>query len=104
MLQGLQAGACGYLLKDTNWETLFQALRCAARGETLLHPAMLARLLAHTASSPFSSSSPHPLDTSRSTGLTERERTILAGVAQGKRSKEIAARLGITTHTVAAHL
>src|SRR5215469_8386308 len=60
MLRGLQAGACGYLLKDTNRETLFQAIRCAARGETLLQPDMLARLLAHTAASP--SSSPHLLD------------------------------------------
>ena len=36
--------------------------------------------------------------------LTERERAILAGVARGERSKEIAARLGITAATVAAHL
>jgi two-component system, NarL family, response regulator YdfI len=104
MLRGLQAGACGYLLKDTSRETLFQAIRCAARGETLLQPDILARLLAHTGSSPSSASSPRPLDTARSTGLTERERSILVGVARGERSKEIAARLGITTHTVAAHL
>lgn len=104
MLRGLQAGACGYLLKDTNRETLFQAIRCAARGETLLQPDILARLLAHTVSSPSSASSPRPVDTARSTGLTERERSILVGVARGERSKEIAARLGITTHTVAAHL
>lgn len=36
--------------------------------------------------------------------LTERERSILTGVARGERSKEIAARLGITAATVAAHL
>ena len=103
MLRGLQAGACGYLLKDTNRETLFQAIRCAARGEILLQPDILARLLAHTAA-PSSFPSPRPLDISRSMGLTERERDILAGIARGERSKEIAARLGITTHTVAAHL
>ena len=104
MLRGLQAGACGYLLKDTNRETLFQAIRCAARGETLLQPDILARLLSHTVTSPSSSSLPRPLDTLRNAGLTERERTILAEVARGERSKEIAVRLGITTHTVAAHL
>jgi two-component system, NarL family, response regulator YdfI len=104
MLRGLQAGVCGYLLKDTNRETLFQAIRCAARGETLLQPDILARLLSHTVTSPSSSSLPRPLDTLRNAGLTERERTILAEVARGERSKEIAVRLGITTHTVAAHL
>jgi NarL family two-component system response regulator YdfI len=98
MLRGLQAGACGYLLKEANRETLFQAIRCAAQGETFLQPGVLERLLAHT------TTSPDPQETSRSMGLTERERTILSGVARGERSKEIAARLGITTHTVAAHL
>src|SRR5438270_12683314 len=38
MLQALQAGARGYLIKDTTRETLFQAIRAAARGETLLQP------------------------------------------------------------------
>lgn len=60
--------------------------------------------ISHTVTSPSSSSLPRPLDTLRNAGLTERERTILAEVARDERSKEIAARLGITTHTVAAHL
>lgn len=98
LLQGLQAGACGYLLKDANRETLFQAIRSAARGETLLQPQVLAHLLVDNApSSPV-------LARSEPMGLTEREREILSWVARGDRSKEIAIRLGITTHTVAAHL
>ena len=38
MLRGLQAGARGYLLKDTDRTTLFNTIRAAARGETLLKP------------------------------------------------------------------
>ena len=48
LLKGLRAGACGYLLKDASSETLFHAIRSAARGETLLQPDVLARLLSHT--------------------------------------------------------
>src|SRR5574339_307074 len=49
MFRGLQAGARGYLLKDTDRSTLFDTIRAAAHGETLLKPEILARVLAHTA-------------------------------------------------------
>src|SRR5215470_11072172 len=45
MLRGLRAGACGYLLKDVNRETLLRSIRGAAQGETLLQPEVFARLL-----------------------------------------------------------
>src|SRR5829696_1738251 len=45
MLRGLRAGARGYLLKDTDRNTLFNTIRAAARGETLLKPEILARVL-----------------------------------------------------------
>jgi two-component system, NarL family, response regulator YdfI len=104
MMRGLRAGARGFLLKDTDRETLFNAIRAAARGETLLRPEILARVLA----------AGQPASTSRRVGpnlaaqgipaLTEREREVLSGVARGERSKEIAARLGITERTIKAHL
>lgn len=102
MVRGLRSGACGYLLKDTDRETLFHAIRAAARGEMLLQPEMLARVLALT-----SQATGHPSSTGLHAGcldLTEREREILQGVARGERSKEIAARLGISIRTVGAHL
>ena len=95
MLQGLQAGACGYMLKDVPLETLLSAIRTAARGEMLIQPEIMSRLLAHTASSP---------DLSGPMELTKREREVLTGVARGERSKEIALRLGITERTVRAYL
>ncbi len=98
MLQALQAGARGYLIKDTTRETLFQAIRAAARGETLLQPETMARLLARTAAAPAPARGSSALD------LTEREQEVLEGVVRGERNKEIAARLGLSEPTVKTHL
>lgn len=98
MRGGLRAGARGYLLKDTDRKTLFNTIRAAVRGETLLRPEVLTRLLAQTESKPRSTPGAYNLE------LTSREREILAGVAHGQRSKEIALHLGITERTVKAHL
>ncbi len=93
MLQGLQAGARGFLLKDTSRAALLDAIRAAARGQTLLSPAVMQRILAHAAAPAAG-----PLD------LTERELEVLRAAAQGQRSKEIALDLGISERTVKAHL
>jgi len=50
MIRGLRAGARGYLLKDTSREALLDAVRAAARGETLLQPDIMARVLSHVES------------------------------------------------------
>jgi NarL family two-component system response regulator YdfI len=94
MRRGLRAGARGYLLKDTDRATLFNTIRAAVRGETLLRPEMMARLLS---AAPAASPANGP-------ELTEREREILLGAARGERSKEMALHLGITERTVKAHL
>jgi NarL family two-component system response regulator YdfI len=109
MIRGLQAGASGYFLKDTSVETLLNAIRTAARGEMLIQPEMMARLIAHATLVPPTTSvivAQHPQDshTSGPMALTKREKEVLTGVAQGERSKEIAARLGITERTVRAYL
>ncbi len=103
VLRGLQAGARGYLLKDMGSETLVQTIRAAARGEILLQPQIMARVLARTTARPADSNAgtPHVPGTGE---LTERELEVLAGVARGERSKEVAVRLGVTESTVKAHL
>jgi len=98
MKQGLRAGARGYLLKDTDRKSLFNALRAAVRGETLLKPEVLSRLLAEP-----ERAAPH-ISPRRGLQLSDRESVILAAVAQGDRTKEIALHLGITERTVKAHL
>lgn len=95
MLRGLRAGARGFLLKDTDRATLFDAIRAAARGETLLKPEIMARLLAKVGASAPSTND---------FNLTDREKEVLAAVARGERSKEIALQLNITERTVKAHL
>jgi two-component system, NarL family, response regulator YdfI len=98
MLQGLQAGARGFLLKDTSRAALLDAIRVAARGQTLLSPAVMQRILVHAAAPAPPAAPPGPLD------LTERELEVLRAAAQGQRSKEIAYALDITERTVKAHL
>lgn len=98
MVRGLRAGAKGFLLKDTNRETLFESIRAAARGETLLKPDVMARLLAQTQTPIGTKSRLETID------LTEREMEVLRAAAQGQRSKEIALALGISERTVKAHL
>jgi NarL family two-component system response regulator YdfI len=98
MRKGLQAGARGYLLKDTDRNTLFNTIRAAARGETLLQPEIVQKLLSTPKNKDKSSSSKIQGD------LTERELEVLSGVARGQTSKEIAYHLGITERTVKAHL
>ena len=96
MLRGLQAGARGYLLKDTDRSTLFDTIRAAARGETLLKPGIMARVL--------SQKNATKSDTNLDINLTVRELEVLEAVARGERSKEVASHLGISERTVKAHL
>ena len=92
ILQALDAGAVGYLLKDAEPDEIAKAVRAAARGEVPLDPrAGRALLSARGASS--------PLD-----GLSESEREVLRLVAQGLPNKLIARELSISEKTVKTHL
>ena len=98
MAQAIEAGARGYLLKDATREALLDAVRAAARGEMLLRPDVLARLLERTRAARAAPPPTAPMS------LSERERQVLEGVARGERNKEIAEVLGISERTVKAHL
>ena len=101
MLRGLKLGARGYLLKDTDRETLLNTIRAAARGESLFNPDVVQRALSVQATSP---SSRQTLPSSDSIQLTPRELEVLQAAATGERNKEIALRLHISSRTVKAHL
>ena len=94
IVRGLRAGARGYLLKDAGRQVLFEAIRAAARGESLLPPAVVEKVVAHL-------EEPRPVEAER---LSEREREVLALMAQGAANKEIAAHLHIAERTVKAHV
>ncbi|WP_190818554.1 response regulator [Saccharopolyspora pogona] len=88
----LHAGATGFLLKRCRPEELAQAIRIAARGESLLFPTAIRRLAApHRASRP-------------QVELTEREAGVLRLVARGMSNSEIAAELFIGVQTVKTHV
>jgi DNA-binding NarL/FixJ family response regulator len=92
ILRALDAGAAGYLLKDAEPDELTRAVHAAAQGQAPLDPrAGRALLTAHTAGSPANA-------------LSEREREVLAMVAEGLPNKLIARELGISEKTVKAHL
>ncbi|MEA2275732.1 MAG: hypothetical protein QOC78_692 [Solirubrobacteraceae bacterium] len=93
ILSALDAGAIGYLLKDAEPEELLRGIRAAARGESPLAPKAAHHLLAarHAAPSPEEQ-------------LTEREREVLALLAEGHPNKVIARQLRIAEKTVKNHV
>ena len=101
MLRGLQLGARGYLLKDTERETLLNTIRAAARGESLFQPDVVQRALSVQSAAP---SFPQTTLSSDAIQLTPRELEVLQAAATGERNKEIALRLSISSRTVKAHL
>jgi DNA-binding NarL/FixJ family response regulator len=91
ILSAVQAGATGYLLKDTPRETLYRAIRAAARGETVLAPTVAARLLGQVRAP-------------AQEALSVREIEVLSCVARGASNKETARQLHISESTVKTHL
>lgn len=89
VMASLEAGATGYLLKDTPREQLVDAVRAAARGETVLAPPLAAKLMRQVRGGDQ---------------LTPRELEVLQLVAQGRSNPEIARELFIGEATVKTHL
>jgi NarL family two-component system response regulator YdfI len=98
MRQGLSLGARGFLLKDTDRETLVKTIEAAHRGDTLLQPEILARALQ------AKSGSGVPDGSAGDAVLTDREREVLSLVAEGGTNRSVAYALGISERTVKAHL
>jgi len=130
IVDGLRAGAQGYLLKDVTADELVDAIRAVHRGETRLQPAVTAKLVARvtrstqppaagTPASPAPTEAPgqppsrgepaRPPLPARTVGmpideLTEREREILRYIARGDNNREIGETLFITEGTVKNHV
>ncbi|MEC1672302.1 response regulator transcription factor [Bacillus mojavensis] len=96
MIEGIELGAKGYLLKDTSSETLFHTMDAALRGEVLLQPDILKRFQEIQFERMKKPSS--------DTQLTEKEIVVLKAIAKGLKSKAIAFDLGISERTVKSRL
>ena len=91
ILRAIEAGATGYLLKDTPREQLFQAIRAAARGEAALAPTVAARLMTR-------------MRAPAEEALSAREIEVLAWVARGASNRQVGRELHISEATVKTHL
>ncbi|HVC26442.1 MAG TPA: response regulator transcription factor [Acidimicrobiales bacterium] len=96
VLHAIEAGCAGYVLKASPLETVVAAVRSAARGDAVVPPALLARLL------------PRLREADRSRGqsgaLTERELDVLRLLARGRANAAVAGELSISVNTVRNHV
>jgi DNA-binding NarL/FixJ family response regulator len=91
IVRAIAAGATGYLLKDAPREELFRAIRAAARGESVLSPAVASRLMTR-------------MRAPAEENLSAREIEVLQLVAKGASNQQIGKELHISTATVKSHL
>lgn len=94
ILRAIEAGAAGYLLKDVAPDALAAAIRAAARGETVLAPAVQSALLTRVRQP---TAPPGPT-------LSPQEVAVLAGAAQGRTNAAIGTSLHISESTVKTYL
>lgn len=98
LLQCLDAGASGYILKDAPGPKLVTAVREVAQGRKYLSPQVLGKLV-----DDLRARSQGPQIVARSSTLTPREREVVKLIAEGNSVKEIAALLGLSVKTIEAH-
>jgi DNA-binding NarL/FixJ family response regulator len=91
VVHSIEAGATGYLLKDSPREELFRAVRATHRRESVLAPSVASRLVSQ-------------LRAPAQEALSERELEVLALIVQGLTNRAVAARLFISEATVKTHL
>jgi DNA-binding NarL/FixJ family response regulator len=95
VVPAIEAGATGYLLKDSPRGELLRAVRAAARGEAVLSPSVATRLLGQVRG---------PVRAPAREPLSARELDVLALIARGNSNRDTAARLFISEATVKTHL
>ncbi|HSK25485.1 MAG TPA: response regulator transcription factor [Jiangellales bacterium] len=101
VVEALRAGASGFLLKDVPAEDLVDAVKVVARGDAVVSPAVMRRLLDRFASRLPGTDEPTP---ALLESLTDRERQVLTLVARGRSNAEIAADLVVSETTVKSHV
>lgn len=107
LIETLRAGACGYLLKNIEAETLTAAITKAAAGESVISPQMMGKLVQGVRCAPPKASTEAAAPAvvaSELNKLSPRERETLVLVARGQSNKEIARTLDLAESTVKIHV
>jgi DNA-binding NarL/FixJ family response regulator len=99
VFEAIRSGASGFLVKDTEPEELVQAVRVVAGGDALLSPGVTKKLIAE-----FAARAKEPEATEGLEELTDREREVLALVAEGLSNDEIGERLIVSPATAKTHV
>jgi DNA-binding NarL/FixJ family response regulator len=99
VFDALQAGAAGFLIKDSDPADMLRAIRLVAAGESLLSPSVTRRVI-ESFTSRSALRRPHP----RLAELTDREREVLGLIGEGLSNEEIAARLVVSPATARTHV
>ena len=99
VFEAIRAGANGFLVKDTEPAELLRAVRAVVAGDALLSPGVTRRLIAE-----FANRAKDPVGIPELAGLTDREREVVALVAEGLTNDEIATRLIMSSATSKTHV
>jgi DNA-binding NarL/FixJ family response regulator len=101
IVEFVNAGVSGFILKDATFEDLLTTIRSVAEGAHVLPPAMTSSLFSQIAKDAVVRGRAAAMESVR---MTTREREVTALIGEGLSNKEIASRLNIATHTVKSHV
>lgn len=101
IVEFVNAGVSGFIMKDATLDDLVRTIRSVAEGINVLPPQMTGTLFSQIAREAVARGRPETLDAVR---MTPRERQVINLIAEGLSNKEIASQLHIATHTVKSHV
>ena len=101
IIEFVNAGVCGFVLKDATFEEFVATIRAVAAGEKVLPPRLTESLFSQIAQEVGGRGREQVLEDVR---MTRREREVITLIGEGLSNKEIAQRLNIATHTVKSHV
>ena len=101
IIEFVEAGAAGFILKDATIEEVFETIRSVARGMKVLPPPLTESLFTHVIEQALRKGKGRLLDAVR---MTKREREIIVLIAEGMSNKDIAQQLNLSTYTVKSHV
>ena len=101
IIEIVEAGASGFILKDASIEDFMETIRSVARGEKVLPPLLTGSLFIHVVEHALRRGKGKLVEAVR---MTKREREIIALIAEGMSNKEIAQKVNLSVYTVKSHI